>query len=118
MPFYIFPLPLSKHQFHAYLLRHEALRFIKFHGGSITAPHVQGKIIASAIAGKVHCCLVKLLADVLSAKIFVHAKIVDIQSLNICQDRIIHVLLIYTEAISHHLVIFINTNKYRAAFVL
>ena len=89
-----------QYQFHSDLLRLESAGLVKAHSRSVTAPHVERQIIASALTRVRHRRFVQRLADVIAAAGFINAKIIDIQRLDVGQYGLVNVLLIDAKAIT------------------
>jgi hypothetical protein len=59
-------------------LRDKTAFFIKTECGGVTAPYVQGEVVAPTLSGKSYGGVVELLSHVLAAKSLVNTQIVDI----------------------------------------
>ncbi len=74
--------------------------FIEFHGGLIERPYVQGYIIAAAFSGKLQYSLIQSASDMLAPDLFVHAKVINVEGLDIRQNIVMKMLLENAEAIA------------------
>ena len=88
----------SQDPFHPDLLRGKPASLIEAQRRGVAAPHVQRQIVTAAVLRQLYRRFIQLPADVLAAQFFIHAKIVYIQSFDVGQNRIVHVLLINAKA--------------------
>ena len=108
---------VSEHFFHIGFLGDKAHFLIEFHGRGVTAPDVEGEVIAALGFGEGDGGLVEGFADVPAAERLIDAEVVDVEGLYIGEDGVILVLLKDSEAIAFYTAILVDRDEDRAAIV-
>ena len=104
--------------FHYRLLRSEPAAAVKFEGGGIAAPHIQGETVTAIVRGEVSDSLEKGFSNSLAAEFPVNAEVVDIEGPVIVEDVVVTDFPEYAESVAHHGAGVIHCSEYGCLFIV